>query len=136
MITLAWPNMRVQRTRYSASLRGSPLTRHPLGRQSSLRRFARPVLVAAVLVGGGCATQSHQPLELGQAGLTSLSGDWTGVRETSQAGKCSIGERADKRWQRAQVDNEELFEIAVDSDGTITARRYLEDGILAPAPAW
>jgi hypothetical protein len=97
------------------------------------------VLLVLLCVAWACASQpvpKHEPLELGQVGLASLSGDWAGTRETKQAGKCSIGERDDKRWQRSQMDSDESVQIVVEADGTITARRHLKEGTLAPRPEW
>jgi hypothetical protein len=131
--------MHAQRSRPLSTLRAS-LTRHPSGLFDPAERYLlRFVILVAVVSAGGCASQAsakHQRLELGRAGLSSLSGDWAGTMETTQAGKCSIGERTDKRWQRAQIDQNEVVHVLVETDGTIRAHRYLKDGTLAPASAW
>ena len=82
------PNMRVQRTRSSASPPHSPLTRKSLG------RFTRSLLgLLLVTVPTGCAWQSSsdgKPLNLNGAGVESLSGNWTGTFEARRAGDCSV----------------------------------------------
>ena len=50
------PNPRVQRTRPSASPRGSPLTRHPLGGEGSSTGMRKALWILAVLLLGACRT--------------------------------------------------------------------------------
>lgn len=110
-----------------------------LGRLCTSRRLVLSAVAAVALTIVGCASPAssqRESLTLQPGDLPSLSGKWTGTRETAQAGKCSIGERSDKRWQRKEVDAKEAEAITIESDGTITAHHYLDDGTLATEPLW
>jgi hypothetical protein len=133
-------NRKTNLLRMAARVRRSKLQpMHPLGRLCIARRLGQSIVAAFALTIVGCASHSgsqRESLTLEPGDLPSLSGKWTDTRETAQAGKCSIGERTDKRWQRKEVDAKESESITVEADGTITAHRYLDDGTLGSEPLW
>ena len=59
------PNPRVQRTRPCASLRGSPLTRHPLGRPSSTWLWLLVATVGIALLGAACDNRGSETVAVG-----------------------------------------------------------------------
>ena len=78
------PNPRVQRTRPCASLRGSPLTRHPLGRPEPHSRWPLGVaLFVSSFLMTRCSTTKL-------VGTGDLSGHWIGTAKTLQVGKCAV----------------------------------------------
>jgi len=127
------PNMRLQRTRSSASPLRSPLTRHPLGR-SWFQVVATTVLAAGTFACASGTAKPSEPFDLGGRGVESLSGDWSGTFDVRQAGKCTVGLRHDRRFQGKAVTDKYRFRMTVESDGSFTLSQY-QKGKTEPGPA-
>jgi hypothetical protein len=130
------PNPRVQRTRPCASLRGSPLTRHPLGRDMLVRGqgVAAAVVIAAISTVHCQSTQPAQPIT--PVPLELLSGEWIGTVGFRQIGACSMGGNPEL------ADNETRAPITVllkvEPDGKLAAwEKTRKDAVLDPTkPRW
>jgi hypothetical protein len=127
------PNMRVHRTRSSASPPHSPLTHYPLGRSWFLVAGVMVLAAGAVTCASRVAPPSKS-FDLGGRGVESLSGNWSGTFEVRQAGKCTVGLRHDPRWQGKAVTDKHRFLMTVESDGSFTLRQY-QNGQAEPGPA-
>jgi len=125
-----WPaNMRVQRTRSSASPPHSPLTRWPLG--SPRDRFAYRRLAWLALAGllARCATS-----DLGSGGRASLSGAWEGTLEERQVGKCALGADRSHPTDRQSVPTQ--VQVVVEPDGIFTAWERAPGNTSGVPPDW